>query len=42
MMILMKVYQLMNGIALNAGFSYRRGIDASIVVIPKIINKQYE
>jgi len=37
----MKVYQLMNGIARNAGFSYKREIDASIVVIPKIINKQY-
>ena len=37
----MKVYQLMNGIARNAGFSYRREIDASIVDIPKIINKQY-
>ncbi len=37
----MKVYQLMNGIALNAGFSYRREIDASIVTIPRIINEQY-
>ena len=37
----MKVYQLMNGIARNAGFLYKREIDASIVVIPKIINKQY-
>jgi len=42
MMILMKVYPLMNGIARNVGFSYRREIDASIVVIPKIINNQYE
>jgi len=37
----MKIYQLMNGIARNVGFSYKREIDASIVVIPKIINKQY-
>ena len=35
----MKVYQLMNGIARNAGFSYRREIDVSIVDIPKIINE---
>jgi len=37
----MKIYLLMNGIARNVGFSYKREIDASIVVIPKIINKQY-
>ena len=41
MIILMTIYQSMNGIAQNVGFLYKQAIDVSIAVILEIIKNEY-